>query len=114
MDIKDANTGFKIEDLVHGKLAKNAFKVDYLPMWKFLDGWEKKVGGFDKTPMKEIFEGIYEYATISVGLDKADNQTRIDNLNEQNLKWCTKAMDLEKEVELLKQKLLEKQTSSES
>jgi hypothetical protein len=114
MQIKDANTGFTVDQLLQGKLAKNQFKIDYLPMWKFLDGWERKAGGFDKVPMKDIFEGIYEYATVAISLDKSDMQTRIDNLNEQNLKWCTKALDLEKQVELLKQKLLEKQTTNES
>lgn len=107
MDIKDANTSFKIEDLVMGKLAKQKFQVDFLPMWKFLDGWERKAGGFDKVPMKDIFEGIYEYALISVSLDKADTQTRIDNLNEQNLKWYTKADTLEAENTRLKARIAE-------
>ena len=114
MEFNGINNSFKVEDLVTGKLSKNQFQISKLPMWKFLDGWEQRVGGFDKVPMKDIFEGIYEYAIISVSLDKADMQTRIDNLNEANLKWYTKAMDLEKENELLKQKLQEKQSSSES
>jgi hypothetical protein len=83
-------------------------------MWKFLDGWERKVGGFDKVPMKDIFEGIYEYAVISVSLDKNDMQTRIDNLNEQNLKWFTKADILETENARLKLLLQEKQPSNEN
>ena len=115
MDIKDANTNFSVEDLVTGKLAKASFKVDYLPMWKFLDGWERKVqGGFKNVAMKDIFEGIYEFAVISVGLDKADMQTRIDNLNGQNLKWHTKAMDLEAQVEQLKIRLQENQPTNPS
>lgn len=114
MDFNGVNSSFKVEDLVNGKLSKGQFQVSKLPMWKFLDGWEKKVGGLDKVPMKDIFEGIYEYAIISVSLDKSDMQTRIDNLNAENLKWHTKAMDLEKENEYLKQKLQEKQTTSES
>lgn len=114
MDITKANTNFSIEQLLTGDLAKHKFKVDFLPMWKFLDGWERKVGGFDKIAMKDIFEGIYEFATISVGLDKNDMQVRIDNLNEQNLKWCTKALALEQELEILKQKFQEKQSTSES
>jgi len=83
-------------------------------MWKFLDGWEKKVGGFDKVAMKDIFEGIYEYATISVGLDKNDMQVRIDELNKQNLIWFTKADSLQAEVELLRTKLQENQLTKEN
>lgn len=113
MDIKDANTNFSVEDLLdpNKKINKNNFKIDYLPMWKFLDGWERKVGGFQNVAMKDIFEGIYEYAIISVSLDKADSQTRIDFLTEQNIKWCTKATDLEAQVEQLKIKLQENQST---
>lgn len=86
-----------------------------MPMWKMLDEWERKLpNGFKDTQMKSIFERIYEYAIVSSGLDKADNAARIDNLNEQNLKWYTKAESLEKENEYLKQKLLEKQTTNEN
>ena len=107
--------GFKIEDLAMGKMDKQQFQVDYLPLWKMLDEWERKLpNGFKETPMKAIFERIYEYAIVSSGIDKADNAARIQTLNEANLKWHTKAMDLEKENEYLKQKLLEKQSSSES
>ena len=74
----------------------------------------RKAGGFDKVPMKDIFEGIYEYATISVSLDKADMTTRIDNLNEKNLEIFIKCENLLKENELLKQRLQEKQTTNES
>lgn len=106
--------GFKIEDLALGKMAKHNFNIDYQPMWKMLDEWERKTpGGFKNVEMKAIFERIYEYAIVSSGLDKADNIVRVDNLNKENLKWFTKAMDLEKENELLKQKLQEKQSSSE-
>lgn len=114
MDIKKANTGFSVEQLLTGKLNKEQFQVNFLPMWKFLDGWERKAGGFDKVPMKDIFEGIYEYATISVSLDKADMTTRIDNLNEKNLEIFIKCENLLKENELLKQRLQEKQTTNES
>lgn len=107
--------GFKIEDLAMGKMDKQQFQVDYMPMWKMLDEWERKQpNGFKDVPMKAIFERIYEYAIVSSGLDKADSSARIGNLNSENLKWYTKAMDLEKENELLKQKLQEKQSSSES
>lgn len=105
---------FKIEDLAMGKMDRQQFQIDYQPMWKMLDEWERKIGGFNKTPMKDIFERIYEYAIVSSGLDRVDNATRIENLNKENLKWYVKAMDLEKENEYLKQKLQEKQASSES
>ena len=115
MDIKNANTGFKIEDLIDGKLAKNKFQVDYLPMWQFLDNMDRKIeGGLKTLALEKVFEGIYEFATIQVSLDKADTQVRIDNLNEQNLKWHMKAMDLEAQVEQLKLKLLENQTTNEN
>lgn len=114
MDIKKMNTGFSVEQLLTGKLNKEQFQVNFLPMWQFLDNWERKVGGFDKVAMKDIFEGIYEYATISVSLDKADMQTRIDNLNEKNLEIFIKCENLLKENELLKQRLQEKQTTKEN
>ncbi len=105
---------FKIEDLAMGRMEKKQFQIDYLPLWKMLDEWERKIGGFNKTPMKDIFERIYEYAMVSSGLDRADNATRIDNLNEQNLKWFTRATDLEAQVEQLKIRLQEKQASNEN
>jgi hypothetical protein len=111
MDIKKANTGFKIEDLVDGKLAKNSFQVDYLPMWQFLDNMDRKIeGGLKTLPLEKVLEGVYEYATIQVSLDKADTQVRIDHLNEANLKWHTRTMDLEAQVEQLKISLLESQS----
>lgn len=119
MDIKKQNTNFSVEDLLSGKLAKNQFKVDFLPMWHYLDNLERKTNGFKDTngeplPMSKIFESIYEFGVISVGLEKADMQTRIDNLNEQNLKWFNKANALELEVKNLKQLLQEKQSSKEN
>lgn len=105
--------GFKIEDLALGRMEGKKFQVDYLPMWRMLDEWERKTpGGFKNVEMKTIFERIYEYAIVSSGMDKADSQARIDNLNQQNLKWHTRAMDLEKLVEQLQQRLLENQPSS--
>lgn len=107
--------GFKIEDLALGKMAKHNFNIDYQPMWKMLDEWERKTpGGFKNIEMKSIFERIYEYAIVTSGLDKADNIVRVDNLNRENLKWFTKAEALELELNVLKQKLQEKQSSSES
>lgn len=107
--------GFKIEDLALGKMDKQQFQVDYMPMWKMLDEWERKLpNGFKDVPMKAIFERIYEYATVSSGLDKADNAARVENLNKENLKWFTKSEALELELNVLKQKLQEKQSSSEN
>lgn len=107
--------GFKIEDLAMGKMAQHNFNIDYQPMWKMLDDWERKIpGGFKNVEMKTIFERIYEYAIVTSGLDKADNIVRVANLNEQNLKWHMKATDLEAQVERLKLKLQEKQTSNEN
>ena len=115
MDIKSANKNFSIEALLNPnklKELKSQFQIDYTPMWHFLDNMERKVGGFQNIEMKKILEAVYEFATISVSLDKADMQTRIDDLNAGNLKWFTKATDLELEVNQLKQKLQEKPTSN--
>ena len=119
MDIKKQNAGFSVEQLLNGSIAKNQFKVDFLPMWHYLDNMERKTNGFkdingEPLPLSKIFEAIYEYASISVGLDKADMQTRIDNLNEQNLKWFNKANALELELKNLRQLLQEKQSSNEN
>lgn len=111
MDIKKANTNFSIEQLLIGDLAKQKFKIDFMPMWQMLDNWERKLpNGFKDVEMKDIFERIYEYAVVSVGLDKNDMVVRIDNLNEQNLKWCTRALSAEKEIETLKGKISELQS----
>lgn len=112
MDIKKQNTNFSVEDLLSGKLAKDQFKVDFLPMWHYLDNFERKTNGFKDAqgqplPMAKILEAVYEFGTISVGLEKADMTSRIDNLNEQNLRWFSKAQDLEKENERLKERLHE-------
>jgi hypothetical protein len=123
MDIKDMNKNFSVEALLDPRKVqqlKNQFDIDYLPMWHFLDNLERKTQGFrvgaDGKEMGtgKIFEAIYEYAIISVSLDKADMQTRIDNLNEQNLKWYTKADQLEAENARLKLLLQEKQSSNEN
>lgn len=114
MDILKANTNFSVESLLSNDLNKKQFQVDFLPMWKFLDGYERKVGGFDKVQMKDIFEAIYEYATIAVSLDKADTTTRIDYLNQKNLELFIKCENLTKENELLKQRHLENQITKES
>ena len=107
--------GFKIEDLAMGKMDKQQFQIDYLPMWKMLEEWERKLpNGFKNTQMKDIFERIYEYAIVSSGIDKIDNAARIETLNRENLKWFTKAEALELEVNVLRQKLQEKQTSNEN
>lgn len=117
VDYTKQNKNFSVEALLDSKKLKeikNQFQIDYTPLWHYLDNMERKVGGFDKIPMKQVLEAVFEFATIQVSLDKADMQTRIDTLNEQNLKWHTRAMDLEKEVEILKQKLQENQTTSAS
>lgn len=107
--------GFKIEDLAMGKMDKQQFQVDYMPMWKMLDEWERKLpNGFKNVEMKSIFERIYEYAIVSSGLDKVDNATRVEKLNSENLKWFIKSEALEKENEYLKQRLQEKLASKEN
>lgn len=106
-------TGFQIEDLLNGKVNKNNFQIDYLPMFKMLDNLDRKLdqqGGLSSLSHEEVWKRVYDFATISVSLDKADMQTRIDNLNEQNLKWFTKADSLELEVNQLKAKVLELQS----
>ena len=107
--------GFKIEDLALGKMDKQQFQIDYMPMWKMLDEWERKTpNGFKNVEMKAIFERIYEYAIVSSGIDKADSAHRVERLNSENLKWFVKSEALEKENTLLRQKLQEKQLSNES
>jgi hypothetical protein len=115
MDIKSANTSFKVEDLVNGKLSKNQFQVNYLPLWGFLDNMERKVpGGLKALELKKIFEGIYEFATIAVSLDKADNQTRIDGLNAKNLELFMECDQLKLENANLRQLLQESQFIKEN
>lgn len=105
---KKMDKSFKIEDMMNP--SNQIFNIDYLPMWNMLDNLDKKLeqkGGLANTPLKELFERIYEYGVTSIGLDKAMMQGRIDNLNEQNLKWFTKASDLEVENLELKNKIAE-------
>lgn len=117
VDYTKQNKNFSVEALLDPKKlqeVKNQFQVDYTPMWHFLDNMERKVGGFDKIPLKQVLEAVFEFATIQVSLDKADMQTRIDSLNDNNLKWHTRAMDLEKELETLKQKLQKNPATNEN
>lgn len=123
MDIKGMNKDFSVEALLNPdkvQQLKSQFEIDYHPMWHFLDNLERRTNGFKvgasgkEMTTGQIFEAIYEYAIISVSLDKADMQTRIDNLNEQNLKWFTKADILETENARLKLLLQEKQPSNEN
>ena len=111
------NQSFKLEDLASGNMSKNNFQVDKNPMWMFLENMDRKLadkGGLSSVPLKEVFEAIYEYGVITVGLDKSDLEQRIENLTEQNIKWFTKADQLQKEVDFLKTKLQEKQSSNEN
>jgi hypothetical protein len=121
MEIKDMNKNFSVEALLDPakvQQLKSQFEIDYHPMWHFLDNLERKTQGFKVGPngkemtTGQIFEAIYEYAVISVSLDKADMQTRIDNLNEQNLKWFTAADNLQAENILLKQRIIELEKKS--
>jgi hypothetical protein len=111
--MKPTEQSFQKDQLERGKFAD----FDYLPMWHYLDNLDKKYadkGGIGGIKLEEVFKGIYEFAVISVGLDKGDMQSRIDLLNEQNLKWFTRADTLQAENEQLKQKLLESQSTKES
>lgn len=114
MDIKKHNQSFKLEDL---QKSGKTFQVDKNPMWLFLENMDRKLadkGGLSNVPIKEVIEAVYEYGVITVGLDKADLEQRIENLTEQNIKWFTKTTDLEKENERLKLLLQEKQSSKEN
>jgi hypothetical protein len=105
--------GFRIEDLLNGKINKENFNIDYLPMWQMLDNLDKKLqGGLSSLSHEDIWKRIYDFAIISVSLDKADMQTRIDNLTEQNIKWFSQADALQAENEKLKQQLQEKLSSN--
>lgn len=108
------NQSFKLDDLLK---TNKTFQVDKNPMWLFLENMDRKLaekGGLSNVPIKEVLEAVYEYGVITVGLDKADLEQRLENLTEQNIKWFTKASDLEKENERLKQLLQEKQSFSET
>lgn len=108
MDITKANTGFTVDQLLNGKLKKEDFQINYLPMWSMLDTLETKIkGGLASMPMEDVLKRVYEFAVISISLDKSDMQTRIDQLNEKNLIWHMKAMDLEAENTLLKERIVE-------
>lgn len=99
---------FRIEDLLNGKISKENFQISYLGMYKMLDELERKHDRI-KVPLtnKIIWEAIYDFGVITTGLEKADFQTRIDDLNEQNLKWFTKADTLDTENRYLKNQLAE-------
>lgn len=101
----NASQSFKIEDLLKGKISRDQFQIDYLPMYKMLDELDRKLanqGGLSSLASEEIWKRIYDFGIIGVSLDKADMETRIDQLNEQNLKWYTKADTLELELNSLR------------
>lgn len=108
------NQSFKLDDLLK---TNKTFQVDKNPMWLFLENMDRKLaekGGLSNVPIKEVLEAVYEYGVITVGLDKADLEQRLENLTEQNILWFSKAQDLEKENERLRLLLQEKQSSSET
>ena len=113
MDIKKQNTNFSVEQLLRGKLNKEQFKVDFGPLWHYLDNLERKVGGFNNITMQQVLESVYEFATISVSLDKADYTNRVDQLNEANLKLFIENDSLKLQNETLKQKVSELSTPFE-
>ncbi len=73
--------------------------------------FEKYINGIDPKQMKamsalDLMRKSFEFGYMYVELDKEDMLGRIANLNEQNLKWFTKADTLEQECNLLKEKIL--------
>lgn len=111
------NQSFRIEDLATGKLSKDNFQVNKLPLWKFLDEMDRKLaskGGLSSVPLKEVLEAAYEYGVITVGLDRADLEQRVENLNAKNLELFVKCDSLQLENEKLKQLLQEKQSFKEN
>ena len=109
MNINKAKSdqSFRIDDLLNGKINRNDFQIDYLPMLKMLDETDRRLaaqGGLASLKTEDIWKRIYDYGVITVSLDKADMQTRIDELNAQNLKWYTRADQLELELNILKEK----------
>lgn len=74
------------------------------------DALEKYINGLDPKAMKnmsamDLVRKSFEFGYMYAALDKEDMQTRIDNLNAQNLKWFTKADKLEAECTELKKRL---------
>jgi len=105
-----SDQSFRIDDLLNGKINRNDFQIDYLPMLKMLDETDRRLaaqGGLASLKTEDIWKRIYDYGVITVSLDKADMQTRIDELNAQNLKYFVKADTLELENTQLKQRILE-------
>ncbi len=101
------NKSFKLEDLLQGG---KKLQVDYNPLWMFLENMDRKLadrGGLSGVPLKEVIEAVYEYGVITIGMDKADLEQRIENLTEQNIVWFTKSDLLQKEVDFLKQRIKE-------
>lgn len=100
---------FRIDDLLKGKLSRENFQIDYLPMFKMLDDTDRKLankGGLAGMKAEDIWKRIYDFGVISVSLEKADFQTRIDELNAANLKWFTRADELEAENTQLKARIV--------
>lgn len=82
--------------------------INFTPMWKMLDDFDRKIapmGGINNVPLKTVFERIYEYGVISIGLQKADMQGRIDDLNAKNLELFIQTENLQRENIALKMEL---------
>lgn len=112
MNINKAKSdqSFRIDDLLNGKINRNDFQIDYLPMLKMLDETDRRLaaqGGLASLKTEDIWKRIYDYGVITVSLDKSDMQTRIDELNAANLKWYTRADELEAENTQLKARIAE-------
>ena len=98
---------FRIDDLMNGKISKDQFQISYLPMWNMLDSLDRKAGGLQSLKLEDVFKRIYEFAIIQVSLEKSDFQTRVDELNEANLRLFIEKDNLQKEVAVLRTRIEE-------
>lgn len=95
------------------KMKVSDFLTDYNPLWHMLETLHDKIlksgekRGLQALTQEEIWKRVYEFGVVSQGLEKADMQERINYLNEQNVKWFSRADSLEAEVTLCRKRIQE-------
>lgn len=83
-------------------VTEKSYQVPFEMLYRFIDNLGPKIKQMSDL---DVLKKAFEFGYMLVALDKEDMETRIANLNEQNLKWFTKADALEAEVVKLRTQL---------
>ena len=71
---------------------KNAFAINYEPLFKFLDGQSAQLKDMN---MLEVCKLVYTFGNTYSTIAREEANARIAYLTEQNIKWCNRALEAE-------------------